>query len=151
MRAMRSEFATKETGPARQWCFDPFVPDVVDRDGGSTPWEDIPTDELARDPACWALEPGADWHGYRHVAPGYAMTDPAKLTVLTPGFDRHTGAYAAHGIPAPVVAEFLRDYQVVPEKNALNSLLFLLTPAVHSNQAGRLLSALVTFTRSPDT
>src|SRR3546814_9826798 len=40
MRAMRREFATKETDPARQWFFDPFVPDVVDRDGGSTPWED---------------------------------------------------------------------------------------------------------------
>lgn len=150
MRAMRREFETKETDPARQWFFDPFVPDAVDRDGGSTPWEDIPTDELARDPACWQLTPGADWHGYRHVAPGYAMTDPAKLTVLTPGFDRHTGAYAAHGIPAPVVAEFLRDYQVVPEKNDLNSLLFLLTPGVESSKAGTLLSALVSFKRFHD-
>ncbi|MFC3678287.1 Orn/Lys/Arg family decarboxylase [Ferrovibrio xuzhouensis] len=150
LRAMRSEFATKETDPARQWFFDPFVPDVVDRDGTSTPWENIPTDELARDPTCWALEPGAAWHGYRHVAPGYAMTDPAKLTVLTPGFDRATGAYAAHGIPAPVVAEFLRDYQVVPEKNDLNSLLFLLTPGVESSKAGTLLSALVSFKRFHD-
>lgn len=150
MRAMRREFETKETDAARQWFFDPFVPDVVERDGGSTPWEDIPTDELARDPACWQLTPGADWHGYRHVAPGYAMTDPAKLTVLTPGFDRHTGAYAAHGIPAPVVAEFLRDYQVVPEKNDLNSLLFLLTPGVESSKAGTLLSALVSFKRFHD-
>ncbi|WP_341703600.1 Orn/Lys/Arg decarboxylase N-terminal domain-containing protein [Ferrovibrio sp.] len=150
LRAMRKEFETKEADPARQWFFDPFVPDSVARADGETPWEDVPTDDLARDPACWRLEPGADWHGYRHVAPGYAMTDPAKLTVLTPGFDRHTGAYADHGIPAPVVAEFLRDYQVVPEKNDLNSLLFLLTPGVESSKAGTLLSALASFKRFHD-
>jgi len=28
------------------------------------------------------------------------MTDPNKLTLLTPGFDRTTGAYVEHGIPA---------------------------------------------------
>ena len=38
------------------------------------------------------------------MAPGFAITDPNKLTLLTPGFDRATGSYAEHGIPAPVVA-----------------------------------------------
>ncbi len=150
LRAMRREFQTLEADPARQWFFDPFVPDVVVRDGGKVAWEDIPTDDLARDPDFWTFAPGAAWHGYRHLAPGYAMTDPAKLTLLTPGFDRATGAYADHGIPAPVVAEFLRDYQVVPEKNDLNSLLFLLTPGVESSKAGTLLSALTSFKRSHD-
>ena len=31
---------------------------------------------------------------------------PAKLTLLTPGFDRKTGEYADHGVPAPVVAQY---------------------------------------------
>ncbi len=150
LRAMRKEFEEKETDQARQWFFDAFVPDMVTTAAGPVAWEDMPTDDLARDPACWALDPGAAWHGYRHVAPGYAMTDPAKLTILTPGFDRATGAYADHGIPAPVVAEFLRDYQVVPEKNDLNSLLFLLTPGVESSKAGTLLSALTAFKRFHD-
>ncbi|MBN9528434.1 MAG: amino acid decarboxylase [Alphaproteobacteria bacterium] len=150
LRAMRKEFEEKETDQARQWFFDAFVPDMVTTSAGPVAWEDMPTDDLARDPACWALDPGAAWHGYRHVAPGYAMTDPAKLTILTPGFDRATGAYADHGIPAPVVAEFLRDYQVVPEKNDLNSLLFLLTPGVESSKAGTLLSALTAFKRFHD-
>lgn len=150
LRAMRKEFEEKETDQARQWFFDAFVPDMVTTSSGPVAWEDMPTDDLARDPACWALDPGAAWHGYRHVAPGYAMTDPAKLTILTPGFDRATGAYADHGIPAPVVAEFLRDYQVVPEKNDLNSLLFLLTPGVESSKAGTLLSALTAFKRFHD-
>ena len=30
--------------------------------------------------------------GSAKVAPGYAMTDPNKLTLLMPGFDRVTGA-----------------------------------------------------------
>ena len=51
-----------------------------------------------------------------HVAPGFAMTDPNKLTLLTPGFDRQTGRYADHGIPAPVVAQYLRENRIVPRR-----------------------------------
>ena len=82
--------------------------------------------------------------------PGFAITDPAKLTLLTPGFDRRTGAYEAHGVPAPVVAQYLRENRVVPEKNDLNSLLFLLTPGVESSKAGTLVSSLVAFKRLHD-
>ena len=67
------------------------------------------------------------------------------MTLLTPGFDRTSGTYAEHGVPAPVVAEFLRDNWIVCEKNDLNSLLFLLTPGVEASKAGTLLSALVRF------
>ena len=41
------------------------------------------------------------------------MTDPNKLTVLTPGFDRRTGEYAEHGVPAPIVAQYLRENRIV--------------------------------------
>jgi ornithine decarboxylase len=84
------------------------------------------------------------------VAPGYAMTDPNKLTVLTPGFDRASGAYTDFGIPAPIVAEYLRENEIVPEKNDLNSILFLVTPGVESSKAGTLLSALVAFKKLHD-
>ena len=96
------------------------------------------------------LKPGDVWHGFSHVAPGYAMTDPNKLTLLTPGIDRRTGEYAAHGVPAPVLAEYLRENRIVPEKNDLNSILFLLTPGVESSKAGTLLSWLVTFKKLHD-
>jgi arginine/lysine/ornithine decarboxylase len=78
------------------------------------------------------------------------MTDPNKLTLLTPGFDRATGAYAEHGIPAPVVAQFLRENRIVPEKNDLNSLLFLLTPGVEASKAGTLIIGLVAFKKLHD-
>ena len=110
----------------------------------------MPTDDLASDPRYWQLTPGAAWHGYRHVTPGYAMTDPNKLTLLTPGFDRRTGAYSENGLPAPVLAQYLRENRIVAEKNDLNSILFLLTPGVESSKAGTLLSALVFFKRLHD-
>ena len=113
-------------------------------------WEALCTDELATDPRYWELAPGAAWHGFSHMAPGFAITDPNKLTLLTPGFDRATGGYADHGIPAPIVAQYLRENRIVPEKNDLNSLLFLLTPGVESSKAGTLISGLVAFKRLHD-
>jgi ornithine decarboxylase/arginine decarboxylase len=150
MRMTARDFAATETDPARRWFFDPFVPDTVQLDGRAVAWEEVPTDFLATDSSLWELRQGETWHGFRHTAPGWAITDPNKLTVLTPGFDRAAGSYAEHGIPAPVVAEYLRQNRIVCEKNDLNSLLFLLTPGVESSKAGTLLSHLVTFKKLHD-
>ena len=157
IRAVRREFEEKERDPARRWFFDPFVPDRVSIrdaafDGGAhdVPWESVSTDLLARDPRYWALAPGQAWHGFHDLEEGFAITDPAKLTLLTPGFDRKTGDYEAHGIPAPVVVQHLRENRVVAEKNDLNSMLFLLTPGVEASKAGTLVSTLVAFKRLHD-
>ena len=155
LRAIKREFEEKDSDPARSWFFEPFVPDLVmwpieAETPRPTPWELVPTDDLAADPRYWMLNPNEAWHGFTHVAPGYAMTDPNKLTLLTPGIDRATGEYEAHGIPAPVVTEYLRENRIVPEKNDLNSMLFLLTPGVESSKAGTLLSWLVTFKKLHD-
>jgi ornithine decarboxylase len=157
LRAVRNEFERREQDPARRWFFDPFVPDVVrladTADGGgvhAVPWESVATDALASHAHFWELAPGAAWHGFKSVVPGFAITDPNKLTLLTPGFDRVTGDYETHGIPAPVVAQYLRENRVVAEKFDLNSLLFLLTPGVEASKAGTLVSALVAFKRLHD-
>jgi arginine/lysine/ornithine decarboxylase len=154
LRAIGHEFREREEDSRRRWFFEPFVPDRLRITGDGTSrdvaWEDVPTDTLATDPSFWALEPGAAWHGFRHLRVGWAITDPCKLTLLTPGFDPATGEYAAHGVPAPVLAAWLRENRVVPEKNDLNSILFLLTPGVESSKAGNLISALVYFKRLHD-
>src|SRR6202012_719015 len=108
------------------------------------------TDLLATNAAYWQLAPGAAWHGFPDLEAGFAMTDPNKLTVLTPGFDHATGGYTEHGIPAPVVAQYLRENRIVAEKNDLNSLLFLLTPGVEASKAGTLISGLVAFKKLHD-
>jgi ornithine decarboxylase len=150
IRAIREEILVREDDPNRRWFFEPFVPDKVIRQGEEIRWENVPTDELAVTPAYWALGPEQSWHGFGDVKAGFAITDPNKLTLLTPGFDRATGEHTAHGVPAPVLAVFLRENRIVPEKNDLNSILFLLTPGVESSKAGTLLSALVFFKRLHD-
>ena len=145
IRALAREFQEKARDPSQDWFFDPFVPDVVDTPRGKMVWEHVPTDDLAENASYWTFEPGAPWHGFRHITRDYALTDPCKLTLITPGFDRVTGEYLDHGVPAPVVAQYLRENRIVAEKNDLNSLLFLLTPGVESSKAGALISALVAF------
>src|SRR5262249_44625440 len=122
IRAVGDEFEEKESRPERRWFFEPFVPDRVtipdvSREGANhnVAWEAVSTDLLATDTSYWLLSPDASWHGFPGLTQGFAMTDPNKLTLLTPGFDRATGGYAEHGIPAPVVAQFLRENRIVPE------------------------------------
>jgi ornithine decarboxylase len=141
IRILKEDFAANAVNAEAAWFFDPFVPDVID----GTAWEHLSTDRLASDPAVWALTPGASWHGFPRLGDGYAMTDPNKLTLLTPGFNRTTGQYTEHGIPAPILAEYLREQRIVPEKNDLNSILFLLTPGLEASKAGTLLAGLVAF------
>ena len=156
IRLAAREYGEDEPNPAKRWFFEPFVPKFLQPSALSAGldgvrWEDASTDLLATDPAQWELRPGQDWHGFPHTRQGWAMTDPNKLTLLTPGFDsKSADGYAEHGVPAPVVAEYLRENRIVPEKNDLNSLLFLLTPGVESSKAGTLLSHLVTFKKLHD-
>jgi ornithine decarboxylase len=139
-------------GPDEQWFFDPFVPDVVTirgsaftKDVTDVPWEDLPTDVIKREQQCWQFRPGSTWHGYEGYTDGYAMVDPNKLALLTPGIDRETGEYLDFGVPATVVANYLREQRVVPEKCDLNSVLFLMTPAEDESKLNTLIAKLVKF------
>ena len=73
------------------------------------------------------------------------MVDPNKLALLTPGIDRKTGEYLDFGVPATVVANYLREQRVVPEKCDLNSILFLMTPAEDESKLNTLIAKLVQF------
>src|SRR5271167_3587044 len=88
LRAVRQEFERREQDPARRWFFDPFVPDRVRltdaaQEGGvhEVPWESVATDALASNAKFWEFTPGALWHGFTDVLPGFAITDPNKLTL----------------------------------------------------------------------
>ena len=135
-----------------KWFFDPFVPDLVTIRGSSLTedvdaarWEDIPTEVIKREQQCWSFHPESAWHGYAGYTNGYAMVDPNKLTLLTPGINRRTGEYLSFGVPATVVANYLREQRVVPEKCDLNSVLFLLTPAEDESKLNTLIAKLVKF------
>ena len=152
LRQFGCYYARHGRGAEEQWFFDPFVPDVVTirespftEDTTDAPWESLPTAVIKREQQCWAFRPEATWHGYRGYADGYAMVDPNKLTLLTPGIDRRTGEYLDFGVPATVVANFLREQRIVPEKCDLNSILFLMTPAEDESKLNTLIAKLVKF------
>ena len=100
---------------------------------------------IKREQQCWTFQPKGTWHGYSGYADGYVMVDPNKLALLTPGIDRKTGEYLSFGVPATVVANYLREERVVPEKCDLNSLLFLMTPAEDESKLNTLVAKLVKF------
>jgi ornithine decarboxylase len=152
LRALAATFASPSRDERTAWFFDPFVPDLVTLKGSkvspdldAVPWETIPTEALLREQACWTLTPGAKWHGFRHRTSDWAMTDPNKLTLITPGLDRRTGEYGPIGISATVLAAYLREHNIVPEKCDLNSILFLMTPAIEPGKCASLISRLVAF------
>lgn len=154
IRELQQQFIAEAGSDAEKWFFDPFVPDVVTLRGSEhhedvvdVPWQDIPTEALLKEKQCWEMRKGASWHGYQHIEDGYIMVDPCKLELVTPGFDRQTGAYLDWGIPASVLAQFMRERGIVPEKNDLNTILFLVTPGIETSKAGTLISALVSFKR----
>ena len=152
LREFGQHYARSGRTAEEQWFFDPFVPDRVSVRGSAfgadaidVPWESLPTELIQREQQCWNFEPGAAWHGYAGMAAGYAMVDPNKLMLLTPGIDRRSGNYLDFGVPATVVANFLREQRIVPEKCDLNSILFLMTPAEDESKLNTLIAKLVMF------
>jgi arginine/lysine/ornithine decarboxylase len=152
LREFALHFGQTGRDRAEQWFFDPFVPDRVTIRGSAftedvtdVPWESLPTEVIKREQQCWTFGPEAKWHGYAGYAPGYAMFDPNKLMLLTPGIDRTSGEYLDFGVPATVVANYLREQRVVPEKCDLNSVLFLMTPAEDESKLNTLIAKLVKF------
>ncbi|OAM29988.1 ornithine decarboxylase [Eikenella longinqua] len=103
----------------------PFIPETVD----GKPWESYPTEQIAQDLRFFEFEPGAKWHSFPGYGKGQYFVDPCKFLLTTPGINVETGEYEDFGVPATILANFLRDNGIVPEKCDLNSILFLLTPA----------------------
>ncbi|KAB8305371.1 ornithine decarboxylase [Erwinia endophytica] len=119
----------------------PFIPDEV----GGRPWQETPTEMIAADPRYFSFEPNAAWHGFAGYEKDQYRVDPCKLLLTTPGIDAASGQYASFGIPATILANYLRENGVVPEKCDLNSILFLLTPAESSEKMAYLVAKLAQF------
>lgn len=121
----------------------PFLPDSVD----GAPWQAAPTETIAGDARYFSFAPGAEWHGFAGYARDQYLNDPCKLLLTTPGIDAASGDYADFGIPATILAHYLRENGIVPEKCDLNSILFLLTPAESREKMAQLVAMLQQFER----
>ena len=124
----------------------PFIPPVVD----GRPWESYPTEQIAKDLRFFKYEPGAKWHGFDDYGQDQYFVDPCKFLLTTPGIDVEKGVYEDFGVPAGILAEYLRENGIIPEKADLNSILFLMTPAEDLAKMENLVNRIAHFERLLD-
>ncbi len=124
----------------------PFIPAMI----GGRAWESYRTDEIVKDLRFFRFGPGERWHAFEGYAKNQYFIDPCKLLLTTPGIDTETGSYEEFGIPATILATYLRDHGVIPEKCDLNSILFLLTPAATTAKLTHLVTQMAVFERLLD-
>ena len=119
----------------------PLVPPIVH----GKKWEEGNTQEMANDVSYFAFEPNAKWHSFKGYGEGQYFIDPCKFQLITPGINVETGAYEDIGIHANILANYLRENRIIPEKCDLNTILFLMTPAESKEKMDALVNQLVRF------
>lgn len=119
----------------------PFIPGKIDGQN----WEDFDTETISGDLRFFRFEPGGRWHSFDGYRINQYFVDPCKLMFTTPGINLQTGEYDSSGVPATVLANYLRENGIVPEKCDLNSILFLMTPAESMAKMQHLVSQIVRF------
>ncbi|WP_172587783.1 ornithine decarboxylase SpeF [Shewanella xiamenensis] len=124
----------------------PFIPSMIE----GRPWQDYQTELMADDLRFFEFEPGQKWHSFEGYEKGQYFVDPCKFLLTTPGIDAETGKYTEFGIPATILANFLRENNIIPEKCDLNSILFLMTPAEDMAKMQHLVSQISRFEKLVD-
>lgn len=124
----------------------PLVPPTV----YGKKWEDGDTEKMANDISYWAFEPGAKWHGFEGYGKGQYFIDPMKLQFVTCGIDIENNDYEEFGIPGNILANYLRENGIIPEKCDLNDILFLMTPAENKTKMDDLVAKLIRFEKLID-
>ncbi|MFW5637637.1 MAG: Orn/Lys/Arg decarboxylase N-terminal domain-containing protein [Methanoculleus sp.] len=135
------------TGPHPEenyWWFTVWQPDCIIDQGAEKPFGEVDDRVLRNHADCWLLEPDDPWHGFDDIEAGYAMLDPIKVTILTPGI-RPGGGMEEWGIPAGIVTKYLRKSGIVVEKTGYYSFLVLFTLGITKGKSGTLLAELFRF------
>ncbi|WP_372872798.1 ornithine decarboxylase SpeF [Shewanella sp.] len=124
----------------------PFIPTTVEGE----PWQSFDTEKMADDLRFFEFEPGLKWHAFEGYEKGQYFVDPCKFLLTTPGINAETGEYENFGIPATILANFLRENNIIPEKCDLNSILFLMTPAEDMAKMQHLVTQIARFEKLID-
>lgn len=119
----------------------PLVPPIVH----GKRWEEGNTQEMANDVSYFAFEPNAKWHSFKGYGEGQYFIDPCKFQLITPGINVEIGEYEDFGIHANILANYLQENRIIPEKCDLNTILFLMTPAESKAKMDALVDQLVRF------
>ncbi len=132
------------------WFFQTWNPFHVKdpQTGKQEAFESASPDLLAREPSCWVLHPGDDWHGF-DLEDDYCMLDPIKVSVVTPGVNLD-GSVAERGFPATLLTAYLDARGIVVEKTSDYAILFLFSLGITNAKWSTLIHALLAFKRDYD-
>lgn len=135
---------------ANSWMLRPWQPPtVVGNDGIVRSFQDADEQQLITSPEPWLLRNDATWHGF-DLPDSYAMLDPIKVTVTTPGLSID-GTPESFGVPAALLSTYLdENASIVVEKTQDYSVLFLFSIGVTRGKWGTLLSSMLQFKRDVD-
>ena len=136
---------------AGTWFFNVWQPDTVKnpKTGEKIPFFEAEDEWLATNPDCWVLKPEDKWHGFKGLQDDYAMLDPIKVSVTTPGVN-DDGRLSDFGIPATLLTAYLDSKGIVVEKTTDFTCLFLFSFGVTKGKWGTLLNALFEFKKAYD-
>lgn len=124
----------------------PFIPNKV----RGADWKSYPTNLISQDLEFFKFVPGEKWHSFEGYGESQYFVDPCKFMLTTPGINVETGEYEDFGVPATILANYLRENGIIPEKNELNSILFLMTPAENKEKMDHLVSQIARFEKYLD-
>jgi arginine decarboxylase len=129
-----------------EWFFHSWNPETIhcSCSGKSYPFSKAPRELLIRRQSCWVLDPAENWHGFAGLEENYAMLDPIKVSILSPGMGSD-GKFQEHGIPAQLVSAFLYREGIVPTRTTDFQLMFLFSMGITKGKWGTLLNTLLKF------
>ncbi|MFG3281294.1 Orn/Lys/Arg decarboxylase N-terminal domain-containing protein [Streptomyces sp. NPDC048111] len=144
--AVRTGRRIAAAGDRPVWFFGVWQPESVTdpATGARVPLADASPALLVSDPACWELEPDAEWHGFAGLSRGQCMLDPIKVTLTCPGVSA-AGRAEPWGIPARVLTSYLAERGIVVEKTDTYTTLILFSMGITKGKWGTLMDALMDF------
>lgn len=142
--ALRFAIALRQSILARCRYIRPFGPSRI----GGRPWGEGNGEALLTERKCWEITPGENWHGMTGIGEGEHLLDPCKVLLMMPG----SWEKEDHGpaIPGAVLARYLEERRIVPEKSGFYTVLFLTEPGDNEEKRNRLVEALVQFEEDYD-
>lgn len=134
-----------------EWFFKPWNQEMVKdpATGKRYAFEDAPVELLMKEQSCWVMNPEDKWHGFKDIPENWAMLDPIKVSILSPGMG-DDGKLQDTGVPAALVTAWLNHYGIVPTRTTDFQIMFLFSMGITKGKWGTLVNALLSFKRHYD-
>lgn len=134
-----------------EWFFKPWNQEMVKdpATGKGYAFEEAPVELLMKEQSCWVMNPEDKWHGFKDIPENWAMLDPIKVSILSPGMGED-GKLLGTGVPAALVTAWLNHYGIVPTRTTDFQIMFLFSMGITKGKWGTLVNALLSFKRHYD-